>query len=321
MLRIAGVVAAAAFSFTAGSDLLAADKTDRAEKSAVAAPDLPDTDIFIGRIAAFASRPVVGQMKNVTNRPGYDNQPSFAPFTSTFYYVAAGETGKTDIRRYDIDSGADEAVFISTDQSEYSPKAVRGGFISYIQEDPSGEVTRVFKRPADGSAEGAPVADFAPLGYYAWLQDGAALGVYYRPDPGSLYTVDIASGEAKLVRKNIGRTLAMDKAGDHLWFTTIVRSGKKPVHRLMRYAPNTGEIKEYFDLPREVEDFALSMGDDDEAAGVIAAKGASLYSRSFSDKEQVWTEIENLEPYGIRNATRIALGDNGWIAIVGEKAP
>lgn len=319
MLRLVSVIAVASLSFSAGN--AAAEKSDKPEKPVVAAADLPDTDIFVGRIAAFASRPVVGQLENVTNRPGYDNQPSFAPFTSAFYYVAEGETGKTDIRRFDIDSGADEAVFISGDRSEYSPKAVRGGFISYIQEDPSGEVTRVYKRPADRSAEGAPVADFAPLGYYAWLQNGAALGVYYRSDPGSLYTVEVASGDAKLVRKKIGRTLAMDKTGDHLWFTTIVRGGKKPVHRLTRYAPATGEIKEYFDLPREVQDFALTIGDDDEASGVIVANGASLLSRSLTNTEKDWVVIESLEPYGIRNATRIAISDTGWIAIVGEKAP
>jgi hypothetical protein len=319
MLRFVGVAAVAVFAFTAGGALFAAEKSGAAEKPAVSAPALPDTDIFVGRVAAFASRPVVGRLRNVTDRPGYDNQPSFLPHSSAFYYVAEGETGKTDIRRYDIESGADEAVFISGDQSEYSPKAA-GAFISFIQEDPSGEVTRVYKRPADGSAEGAPVADFAPLGYYAWLENGAALGVYYRSDPGSLYTVDIASGEAKLVQQKIGRTLTMDKAGDHLWFTIIVKGGKKPVHRLARYAPKTGEIREFFDLPRGVEDFALIMGDDDEAAGVIVARGASLLSRSLSDKEKTWTEIENLESYGIRNATRLSLGDTGWIAIVGEMA-
>src|SRR3990167_11044815 len=71
----------------------------------VAAEDIPDTDIFVGRIASYDSTPIIGSLKNATHRKGYDNQPSFLAGKNAFYYVAEGKSGKTDIRLYDVDTG------------------------------------------------------------------------------------------------------------------------------------------------------------------------------------------------------------------------
>jgi hypothetical protein len=285
----------------------------------VASPDIPDTDIYVGGLSFDGGAPVIGALENATARVGYDNQPSFLPGEAAFYYVAEGDSGKTDIRLYDIARRASQPVFTSTDRSEYSPKRTPDNArLSYIQENPEGDVTRVFDRPVDGSGDGAPVADFAPIGYYAWLDGGKALGVYYRSEPGSLDLVDVASGATMLLHEKIGRALAADRSGAHLWFTKTI-DGEKPLFRLMRYDTGSGAIAALFELPPGAQDFALLPDDQGAAVAVFSAEGATLYWRTLDETAGEWRKAAEFE--GVRNTTRIAVSDDlEWVAIVAEPA-
>lgn len=304
--------------------LLAALTPARSEEPAppaVASPDIPDTDIFAGRIASYDSQPIIGSLENVTSSPGYDNQPSFVEGKDAFYYVAAGKSGKTDIRLYDLERRKSRAVFKSKDRSEYSPKEAPGGGVSYIQENPEGDVTRVHRRALNGKDEGAPVAEFAPLGYYAWLDGGKALAVYHRSEPGSLYRIEIASGEKKLLHDKIGRAIASDKTGANLWFTEIAGDAEAPAFQLMHYDSATGAIDPLFALPESAQDFALLFDENGGASVILAASGTKLYSRPLREPKKDWVEIANLAEYGAVNATRVAVSDDeSLIAIVAEKA-
>ncbi len=304
--------------------LFAASAPADAEEDAppvVAAPDIPDTDIFVGRIASYDTRPIIGSLTNATRRKGYDNQPSFIAGKSAFYYVAEGVGGKTDIRLYDIDGGKSRAVFKSKDRSEYSPKEAPDGRISYIQENPEGDVTRVHLRALKGGEDGAPVIDFAPLGYYAWLDGGKALAVYYRSEPGSLYRVNVANGDRTLVRENIGRAMTADRKGEHLWFTSIAGLDGASAFQLMHYNAASGAVEPLFALPPGAEDFALLFDENGAASVALAASGVKLYSRSLIGPEKDWTEIADLASYGIAKATRIAVSDDETLfAIVAEMA-
>ena len=102
-----------------------------AQAPAATAP--PDTEIFLASFSVGGT-PVVGPGRNITNSPGYDNQPSFTPdgrgilFTS----IRGGGT-QTDIYRYDVASGAIARV-TDTPESEYSATVTPdGAHISVIR--------------------------------------------------------------------------------------------------------------------------------------------------------------------------------------------
>ena len=293
---------------------------------AVAESDTPDTEIFVGKLSFAGGTSMVADLTNATAHKGYDNQPWFIPGEDAYYYVAVGESGKTDIRLYDIARRASQSVFTSTDRSDYSPRRTPdGAFLSYIQESPDEEVTKVFKRSLDGSDEGAAAIDFASLGYYAWLDGGAALGVYYRTDPGNLYRVEVSTGEETLLHKAIGRTLVADPAGAHLWFSAITAQSTDEetpdTLRIMRYDDATREIVAIVDLPQGANDFAIAFDDSGAAAGIFAASGSRLYWSKMSDGAD-WNKITT-EPaiVGAVNFSRVAISsDHRSIAIVGEMA-
>ncbi|MCB2112520.1 MAG: hypothetical protein KDD85_03120 [Parvularculaceae bacterium] len=281
----------------------------------VAAPDNPDTDIFVAAVDFSTGAPSLAALRNATGRKGYDNQPSFLAGQAAFYYVADGENGKTDIRLYDIARGASQPVTATAQESEYSPKEAPMGGISFIQENTAGDVTRVHRR-APGSEEGAAVVDFAPLGYYAWLENGAALGVYYRSEPGSLYRVDVASGETALLHGNIGRTLQSNAKGGALWFSQSPDDEEGP-SRIARYDAASGKLTPLSDLPAGATDFFVVLDGNGEAYGFLAGSGAEIFWRGARDED--WTAIADLGPKGAGAVSRIALSDDRkWIAAVAE---
>ena len=288
-----------------------------AKDPVVAAPDIPDTDIFVGELSFDSGAPSVDGLHNATSRKGYDNQPFFLAGEAAFYYVAEGESGKTDIRLYDIGRGASQPVFISADRSEYSPRQAPSGGLSYIQENPQGDVTQVYRR-APGETQGAAVVDFAPLGYYAWLDGGKALGVYYRSEPGSLYRVDVNSGATTLVHDKIGRALFSDRNGATMWFTEI-RGESDPVFRLMGYDSRSGGVASLFDLPPGAQDFAIVFDEAGDAATILSAEGATLYWRHMNDADGAWRKVADFS--GMKNMSRLAVSDDRkWVALVAEPA-
>src|SRR5262245_8822220 len=77
------------------------------------------TDIFLAPLTMQGGRPVVGTAVNITNAPGYDNQPSFTPDSRSILFTSNRDGRQTDIYRYDVASKSTTRV-TNTTESEYS---------------------------------------------------------------------------------------------------------------------------------------------------------------------------------------------------------
>ncbi len=75
----------------------------------------PDTEIFVASLSTVGGKITIGTPRNISNSPGYDNQPSFTPDGSAILFTSvrggrkpdpanAAATG-SDIYRYDLTSG------------------------------------------------------------------------------------------------------------------------------------------------------------------------------------------------------------------------
>ena len=88
------------------------------------------TDIWLADLHWETSGPpAVGEPTNITQRPGYDNQPFFVPDGSGFWYTAVDQhDGQADIWRYDLGSGTVARVTASNrGLNSGSPFACRPG--------------------------------------------------------------------------------------------------------------------------------------------------------------------------------------------------
>ena len=140
-------------------------ETKGAEPSA--ASDVPEgTDVWLLELDREGDVPRATDPRNLTHRPGYDNQPFFTP-TGDLLFVQM-EDGKTDMWRWSTDSGRATRVTSTRDQGEFSPTPIPGsmGGISYIRspDDTSG---RLWRMPQEGAAAEIVFPDIGPVGYHA----------------------------------------------------------------------------------------------------------------------------------------------------------
>jgi hypothetical protein len=298
-----GMLAAAACG--AGPD------KDAADALAADTASLPATDIYLAPMIIDEDGVEIGAFRAVVTTPGHDNQPSFLPGEAAFYFVSEGDSGKTDIWRYDIGEGASFRLNDSSNVSEFSPKAAPADYgVSYIQENESADVTRVHHMPAAGGP-GVAVVDFAPLGYYAWLENGARLAVYLRGEPAELHLVDVASGETRRVAENIGRGLLAAPDGRGLYFTAAAQVGG---YRVMFVSLADEAPTPVIELPGGGEDFAVAFSEAGAPRGFFAGDGAALL---YAAAGGGWANAADLSVHGVTHVTRIAVSDDGaWIAVV-----
>lgn len=205
-------------------------------------PPLPSTEIYLANLDTATM--TIRNVRNLTQREGYDNQPSFSPDGTTLYYVAA-DGGATDIMRYTITTGQRERL-TQTDEAEYSPTPMADG--------KSLSVVRVAKPTADGDAftesqqlwrytiDGravAPILGTRRVGYHCWVTDGmVALFLVGSEDgstPHTLVATDLASRQSIQLARSIGRTLRMsphgrltyvDKTDSTQWVVTTIAPGE-----------------------------------------------------------------------------------------------
>jgi dipeptidyl aminopeptidase/acylaminoacyl peptidase len=157
---------------------------------APAAPP-PDTDIYVVELKRSGGRFEFGRAANVTNRRGYDNQPSFTPDGRALLFSSQRENGQTDVYRYDL-ATAETARLTSTPESEYSPTVTPDGrHFSVVRVEADG-TQRLWKFPLAGTGQPALVmADVKPVGYHLWL-DARTLALFVLGAEGRPHTLQVA---------------------------------------------------------------------------------------------------------------------------------
>lgn len=166
---------------------------------------IPGTDIYLASISKSGGTISVSSPVNITDRPGYDNQPSFLPDGRGILYTVIKEDGQADIHRYDIASGTTRQV-TDTRESEYSPMMMRGGRTFSVVRVEMDSVQRLWQFNLDGKSPKLLLKDFQPVGYYAWGND-RNVGLFILGNPPELHIASTLSGTAERVWKNIGRSI------------------------------------------------------------------------------------------------------------------
>lgn len=169
------------------------------------AGQVPDTDLWLFELAPDKVTKKLFPLRatNITNRPGYDNQPSFSPDDKRIYYVSIREDKQADVFFYEPASR--KTVQLSkSKESEYSPVS-----------DPVGPNINVVMVEADSAQRihyldaqsGNNVKRLEPdsIGYYTFINQDTV--VYYKlTEPHSLRYHVISSGEDKWLGHSPTRT-------------------------------------------------------------------------------------------------------------------
>jgi len=141
--------------------------------------------------------------KALTNRPEYDNQPNFIN-DSELVFSGADQKGNHDIILYSFRTGKFTNFSKTADRSEFSPNLTDcGQYISAVVVEPDG-TQRLWLYPIIGEAPELLYDDIAPVGYYDWFENKAAMFVL--GDPNKLVYAR-GKGNSQELAKNIGRSV------------------------------------------------------------------------------------------------------------------
>ncbi len=267
------------------------------------------TDVWIAELRQEDGVPTgIGEPRNVTRRPGYDNQPFFLPDGSGFWYTSIDESGEADIYRYDLESDRSVAVTSSAPESEYSATALPGGEgFSAIRVE-ADSTQRLWRFHADGSDPQVILPDVAPVGYHAWADEGTVV-LFVLGAPPTLRVGDVRSGHARTVAHDIGRSL------QHI-------PGTADVSFVQRLPDGTTQIRRLHPADGSSELIAMGVDGGDFHAwtpsGILIQAGGSRVHRFSPDTG--WAVFADLESRGLR-LSRLAVAPAGdLIAIVAQPA-
>jgi hypothetical protein len=292
----------------------------------------PDTDIFLAPLTNDGQALNVGTAVNITNTPGYDNQPSFTPDGSAILFTSArgaatppsagtpesgGGRAQTDIYRYDLATKQTSRV-TNTPESEYSPAVMPDGLhISVIRVE-ADNTQRLWRFALDGTRPELVLSDVKPVGYHVWANKQIVV-LFVLGQPATLQVADVRSGKAQVAAKGIGRSLQKIPRGGVSFVLREPRPEGQPPGplRIMELNLNEGTTKPLVPAVEGAQEADHAWTPDGR---LLMVHGGVLYgwSRGAAD----WARVSDLAAMGLRNISRLAVAPKGdALAIVAAGAP
>jgi len=276
------------------------------------AQTIPKTSVYSFKMSQQGGTFHFTQPRHLTsfNPDGYNNQPNFVDNNTLYLTVQFPEDTQTDIYALNLSSKKIARV-TRTIEGEYSPTLMPNGrsFSAIRVEADDAGTQRLWQFPKDRSTNGKPVfADITGVGYHQWL-DLQKVALFIVGEPHKLVIANQQTGSAVELLDNIGR--GFQKIGsEQLAFIHKVTEDTWYIKEMNSYTYRFKEIVET--LPGSEDFIYLRDGT------FLMGSGSKLYkfNRVF---DKAWKEIADFKYYGITDITRLAISDNGTIAIVDKK--
>lgn len=258
----------------------------------------PRTEVYLASLTSGAKSAVTGPLVNISQSPGYDNQPSYLPDGRAVLFTSDRVDRQTDIFRYDITSKAVTRLTQDSD-NEYSPLVMPGGRRFSVVH---GDEQSLWSYDLDGSNGRLLYQHRGKIGYHVWV-DANVVGVFVlgdRGQPNTLQIVDLETGRATVIASSIGRALLMQPGTGQL---TFVDKSQRDHWTVKRVDPRTRSVATLVETPAGSEDCAW-----DPATGqLLMGSGTKILGWSPADPAHGWRALGDLVSDGIANITRLAV--------------
>jgi hypothetical protein len=251
---------------------------------------------------------VLSNPTNITNHPGYDNQPYFDVEEPVIYYSSFNDDGRADILAYNF-RAKKRTNITTTFEREYSPTLTPDRrYLSCIIQREDG-TQDLAKYPVEG---GDPfiLVDYLKVGYHTWADDShLALFVLEPEDRNSLHFIKLPTKRDTVVAHNIGRSLHKIP---HERAISFIQRGESQ-SQLMRF--NYEKIA--------VTAITPTIGEGDHITWtptglVLTSDGTKLYYLNPHHASRGWKEVEvDSGSELLKGVTRLAVNAQGTrIAVV-----
>lgn len=246
--------------------------------------------------------------KALTDRPEYDNQPSFIN-EYQLVFSAADENGNHDIIVYNFKSKKFTNLTKTPDVSEFSPSLTDCGlYVSAVVME-ADKKQRIWLYPTNFGEPELLYDDIEPVGYYDWYDNKAAMFILGEPNK-----LIYARGKNDLLEidTNISRSVkTRPKTAEITYLSMIdkVKIGEMEALTLKSYDLVS---QEFTDLGSGIEGSQDFIWLDKNF--LIMARGNSFYRRKFSEKN--WEIIGTINSDTHQNITRMAYSQDLNVLVV-----
>lgn len=246
---------------------------------------------------------------NITDRVGYDNQPSFTWDQSGVFFTSVRDDAQADIYRYDIATKRTIRVTATAPESEYSATAIDSGRAISVVRVERDSAQRLWRIPLDGGTPTVILERVRPVGYHAWA-DAHTLALFVLGSPNTLQLADARTGNADTIASGIGRSLHRIPASHRISFVRKVSPTEWWIESL---DPASRATTRLVRLPEGAEDYAWLPG-----GSIVCGRDSRLLWWSGKTGDD-WREIADLASAGVKGITRLAVSERGdRIAVVAD---
>ena len=247
---------------------------------------------------------IPGSARNITNSPGYDNQPNFIN-NDQLVFSSSADDGANEIIMYNFETGNFTNMTRTPEKSEFSPALTDcGQYISAVtvEED---STQRLWLYPINMGEPELLYDDIMPVGYYAWHDNIAAMYILGSPNR-LIYPY---SKEVKVtLAENIGRSINKRPKSNEVAYLyaggNVIVDGQKAM-----------EVRSY-DLKDQVsKDLGLALGGSEDFIWInkntlLMARGKELFVRNVK-KSISWEKIASVSLPGYKGISRLAINPKG----------
>lgn len=253
--------------------------------------------------------------KNITARPGYDNQPHFTKDNQGLYYTEMSTVfgmQQTDIVYYDFNTQSHTNITRSVETSEYSPtETTNPDLLSIIKVERDGTQRLWYVNKVTGQ-QSLLNRHIKPVGYHAWGEAGE-IAMFILGEPMTLQLIDGQSDkQASRLDDNIGPSIRYSKQLD--MFTYSKEQDGRQV--LWSFSVKDGSKQPQIALPAGSQYYTLL-----DQTHVITADKNRLVTWPLNTKAS-WRPFADLSAFCNNGITRIAVNKSKTkIAVVCNEAP
>jgi len=180
-----------------------------------ASAQYPDTEIYVADMKMTKDSTWFGMPQNITNHPGYDNQPCFALNESAVYYVSSDEK-QTDVMRYSFFTKK-SATVMRTEESEFSPGLSSDGLTMTVVRIDLDSGQRAYSFPIDHPEKAAVIQGTDSIGYYCQLNN-QFLAMFILGTPHTLQLLNRPMLQRTRIAGDIGRCMKLSADSTLLYF-------------------------------------------------------------------------------------------------------
>jgi hypothetical protein len=276
-----------------------------------ASAQFPDTDVWVFKLGVDKEKKTtLVEALNISNRSGYDNQPSFSQDSKKLFYVSVRDDNQADIYQYDLRTKKQKQI-THTSESEFSPVPFENGntLTAVLVEKDSAQRIHFIDALAGNHVS---AFEFDSVGYYAFINTDTV--VYYKlSQPHSLRFYVNSTQEDKFICDNPIKSF--HRINRHSFLYGINDKSKVTFYK-------------YDFLLRKALHYAPGFAPDSyrhadatfwhPKYGLLCAVGGKILR--YDENEKLWLTYFDLTSYGIENIARFAFDErNNYLTAVQSK--